>query len=89
MVVAEAGGPCVSVFSYSGEKLRSQVHWAVSCSLGVAVDSVGNIIVTDSVNCCIKKFTPHGKLLQTALGRYMWPTLAIIVSESSQLRGSI
>ena len=68
VVVAEAGGPCVSVFSYSGEKLRSfstgESAGLFPGSLGVAVDSVGNIIVTDSVNCCIKKFTPEGKLLK-------------------------
>ena len=67
VVVAEAGGPCVSVFSYSGEKLRSfstgESTGLFPGSLGVAVDNVGNIIVADSVDCCIKKFTPQGNLL--------------------------
>ena len=54
------------MFSYSGEKLRSfsmgESTGLFPGSLGVAVDSVGNIIVTDSMNCCIKKLTPQGNL---------------------------
>ena len=53
VVVAEAGGPCVS---YSGRSFSTGKSTGLfPGSLGVAVDSVGNIIVTDSVNCCIKK----------------------------------
>ena len=70
VVVAEADGPRISVFSYSGEKILSFSTGKFTAgqglfpgSLGVAVDAEGNIIVADSVNCCLKKFTAEGELL--------------------------
>ena len=68
VVVAEWGGHCVSVFSPSGEKLRS---FGTSGSdpeqfLGpreVAVDGEGNILVADSKNDRIQRLTSEGQFL--------------------------
>ena len=66
VVVTEGSG--VSVFSPSGEKLRSfgthgsgQGQFMHPC--GVAVDSEGNILVADELNHCIQKFTTEGQFL--------------------------
>ena len=72
IIVAETGADCVSIFSRSGEKLRS----FGSCGRGqgqfirprgVAMDDDGNILVTDSRNDRIQKFTEDGKFV-TAVG---------------------
>ena len=72
VIVAEWDGDCVSVFSPSGEKLRTfgtrgsgqgQFQWPH----GVAVDGEWNILVADSNNHRIQKFTPEGQFL-TAVG---------------------
>ena len=62
VVMTEIGGHCVSVFSPSGEKLRSfgtcgsgQGQFSFPC--GVAVDGEGNVIVADIDNHRIQKFT--------------------------------
>ena len=70
--VTEWGGHCVSVFSPSGEKLRS--FGKLGCGLGqflqprgIAVDGEGNILVVgrseDSDNYCVQKFTPEGQVV--------------------------
>jgi tripartite motif-containing protein 2/3/tripartite motif-containing protein 71 len=66
MVVTEQRGCHVSVFSPSGEKLRS--FGAFGSGPGqfqypheVAVDSEGNILIVDSGNHCIQRFTSEGK----------------------------
>ena len=72
VIVAEWGGHCVSVFSPSGEKLRTfgtygsgqGQFWYPS---GVAVDDKWNILVADTYNHRIQKFTPEGQFL-TAVG---------------------
>ena len=68
VVVTEWDGDCVSVFSPSGEKLRSfgkhgsgQGEFQVPC--GVAVDGEGNILVVDGNNHRIQKFTAEGQFL--------------------------
>ena len=61
VVVTEYDGHCVSVFSQSGEKLRS--FGAFECPSGVAVDGSNNILVTDRNYCCIKKFTSDGQFV--------------------------
>ena len=63
---------CVHVFSPSGEKLRSfgtrgSGKGQFDEPHGVAVDGEGNILVTDSRNHRIQKFTAEGRFL-TAVG---------------------
>lgn len=86
VVVTEAGGgPCVSVFSQSGEKLRSfgtqgSGEGQFNNFRGVAIDSEGNILVADTWNHRIQKFTSEGRFLTTvgALGKgplqFTYPT---------------
>ena len=74
MVVAEGGRHCVSVFSPSGEKLRSfgscgSGEGQFDCPIGVAVDTDGNILVADLNNHRIQKFTSGGQFL-TAVGTW-------------------
>ena len=72
VIVAEYDGDCVSVFSPSGEKLRTfgtrgSGQGQFLCPRGVAVDDEWNILVADSGNHRIQKFTPEGQFL-TAVG---------------------
>ena len=70
VVVTEMGRPCVSVFSPSGEKIRSfgtqgsgqgQFNWP----FGLTVDGEGNILLTDTLKNRIQKFTAGGKFLRS------------------------
>ena len=68
VVVAEWEGDRVSVFSPSGEKLRSvgtrgSGPGQVKCPCEVAVDGEGNILVADSANSRIQRFTSKGQFL--------------------------
>ena len=72
IMVTEWDGNCVSLFSPSGEKLRSfgikgsgQGQFDRPC--GVTVDGEGNILVADTFNHRIQKFTAEGQFL-TAVG---------------------
>ena len=72
VIVAECGGHCVSVFSPSGEKLRTfgtcgSGQGQFQSPRGVAVDDEWNILVADTNNHRIQKFTPEGQFL-TAVG---------------------
>ena len=74
VVVTEFGIHCVSVFSPSGEKLRSfgthgsgQGQFDLPCR--IAVDGEGNILVADYRNHRIQKFTAEGQFL-AAVGTY-------------------
>ena len=67
IIVVQCGGHCISIFSPSGEKIRTfgskgsaqgQFNWP----RGVTIDGDGNILVVDG-NHCIQKFTPDGKFL--------------------------
>ena len=62
-------GNCIHVFSPSGEKLRSFGTYGSGKGhfYGVAVDGEGNILVADSGNHRIQKFTAEGQFL-TAVG---------------------
>ena len=65
---------CVSVFSPRGEKLRSfgmqgSGHGQFDRPLAVTVDGEGNILVADTHNNRIQKFTAEGQFL-TAVGKY-------------------
>ena len=68
VVVTEWGRHCVSVFSPSGEKLRSfgmqgSGQGQFFRPSGVAVDGEGNILVADNNNHRIQKFTAEGQFL--------------------------
>ena len=68
VVVTEWDGHCVSVFSPSGEKLRSFGTYGsgqgkLKCPCGVAVEDEGNILVADHRNNRIQKFTTDGQFL--------------------------
>lgn len=69
IIVAEGANYCVSVFNSSGVKLLSfgsqgaeDGHFRLPRC--VAVDSDGNILVTDKRNCNIQKFTSEGKFIK-------------------------
>ena len=73
IIVTEHVRHCISIFSPSGEKIRTfgrkgsaQGQFKYPC--GVAVDGDGNILVVDGGNHCIQKFTADGKFL-TAVGQ--------------------
>ena len=73
IIVAEYGGHCISIFSPSGEKIRTfgskgSAQGQFNEPRGVAVDGDGNILVVDRCNHRIQKFTADGKFL-TAVGQ--------------------
>ena len=70
VIVAEASGYCVSIFSSTGEKLRSfgsygSGHGQFKIPCGVAVDDDSNILVADEKNHRIQIFTRDGKFFKT------------------------
>ena len=70
--MTEWGEHCVSMFSGSGDKIRSfgtygSQRGQMINPLGVAVDTEGNILVADSGNHRIQKFSSEGEAL-TAIG---------------------
>ena len=72
MVVTDMGRSCVSVFSPSGEKLRSfgtrgSAQGQFGYPSGVAVNCEGKIFVADRLNQNIQKFTAEGQFL-TVMG---------------------
>ena len=72
MVVTSPAWNCVSVFSPSGDKLRSfgtksSGQRQFMGPIGAAVDGEGNILVADNDNHRIQKFTAKGQFL-TAVG---------------------
>ena len=74
VVVTESDGHRVSVFSPSGEKLRTFGsrgfgQGQFESPRGVTVDGKSNIFVADSGNHCIQKFTPEGQFLTAAGAR--------------------
>ena len=71
VIVTECGGDCVSVFSLSGEKLRSfgthgSSNGRFNGPRGIAVDGEGNILVVDNFNRRIQKFTAGGQFISAA-----------------------
>lgn len=68
VIIAEACGDCVSVFSPEGKKLKSfgaggSDKGEFSCPCEVDIDDSGNILVVDGSNRRIQKFTPEGQFL--------------------------
>ena len=73
IIVAELGGHCISIFSPSGEKIRTfgregSAQGQFNGPCGVTVEGDGNILVVDRNNNRIQKFTGDGKFL-TAVGQ--------------------
>ncbi len=69
--MTEGGGYCVSVFSPSGERLRSfGIHGSdqgqFRAPYGVAVDGKGCILVAYDENNRIQKFTVEGEFLTSS-----------------------
>ena len=78
VIVAEWDGDCVSVFSPSGEKLRTfgssgSGQGQFQYPRGVAVDGEWNILVADGHNHRIQKFTPEGQFLAAVGARGKGP----------------
>ena len=66
--IVVSAGDCVSVLGLNGTKIRSfgtqgSVPGQFLTPSGVAVDDEGNILVADSGNHCIQKFTNDGQFL--------------------------
>ena len=73
IIVAEKGKHCISIFSPTGEKLRSfgskgSGQGQFNYPYGVAVDDVGDILVADVSNYRILKVTINGNFI-TAMGK--------------------
>ena len=73
ILVAERYGHCISIFSPTGEKLRSfgsqgSGQGQFNEPRGVAVDDDGNILVADC-NHCIQTFSPNLKFLKSVGSR--------------------
>ena len=75
VVVTEGGGHCVSLFSpYNRKRLglfgiKGSGHGQFNWPSGVTVDGEGNILVADTFNNRIQKFTAEGQFL-TTVGKY-------------------
>ena len=70
IIVAERKRHCISIFSPTGEKLRSfgthgSGHGQFSEPCALAVDNEGNIFVGDINNSYIQKFTSNGTFIAT------------------------
>ena len=70
IVVAEYSGQCITIFSASGDKIRSfgrrgSGPGELKDPRGVTFDKDDNILVADNDNHRIQKFSPEGKFLQT------------------------
>ena len=69
IIVAENGRNCISIFSPSGEKIRTfgrkgSAWGQFNEPYGIVVDGDGNILVVDRDNHRIQKFTGEGKFLK-------------------------
>ena len=74
IIIAESEAHCISIFSQTGEKLRSFGSYGkgqgqFKVPRYVAVDDDGNILVIDSNNHHIQKFTASGEFI-TAVGSH-------------------
>ena len=69
IIVAEYSAPCVSIFSPTGEKLKSfgiqgSEAGQFNTPHAVAIDGNENMLVVDEGNSCIQKFTSDGTFIQ-------------------------
>ena len=64
LVVAELNGAEVAMFDKDGKKVQAIVHETFSRPIGVAVDKVDNIYVSDYGNSSLLKFSKEGKLMK-------------------------
>ena len=76
IIVAENSVHCISIFSPSGEKIRTfgskgYAQGEFNEPRGVAVDGDGNILVADGGNHRIQKFTADGDFLTAVDHKYM------------------
>ena len=83
--ITECDKNCVTVFSPSGETVRSfgtrgSGQGEFQRPHGIAIDGEGNILVVDSLNYHIQKFTSGGHFLSTVgtkgsgVPQFSWPT---------------
>ena len=73
IIIAESDEHCISIYSRTGEKLRSFGSYGsrqgeFNEPRGLAVDDDDNILVADSQNHCIQKFAADGTFI-TAVGK--------------------
>ena len=67
VIVCEADAKCVSIFSSTGERIRTieRIHGRPLGTVGgVAVDQSDNILVLDSDSCLLHVFSPEGEELK-------------------------
>ena len=86
VIVAELDRSCVSVFSPSGNKLRTIGTYGsgqgqFGSPHGVAVDTGGNIVVADYGTHRIQKFTPKGQFLTAVSAKGKGPLQFDLPSE--------
>ena len=91
IVVAESNGHCISVFSPTGEKLRSFKSQGSGQGQfidprGVTMDDDGNILVVDAGNKRIQKFTPRGEFMALSQSNvhFNHPPLGIKIHPNSK-----
>ena len=72
-ILSSTDSPCVHVFSYTGNKLRSFVTCGTGMQVDIAsffcLDAEKNLIISDGKDRCIKVFSPNGTLL-TTIGQF-------------------
>ena len=85
VIVAESGAGCVSIFSATGDKLRTldtrgTAVGGIKNPRGVAVDSEDNLLVVDRGSYRLLKISRGGDLIAAVgsegdgPGQFMWPT---------------
>ena len=74
LIVCEADAKCVSIFSSTGERIRTIERingHPLGAVGGVAVDQSDNILVLDSDSCLLRVFSPEGEELQVVPVRFL------------------
>ena len=74
VIIAEADGQCVSIFSPSGKKIKTidgkgSANGPLRGLRGLALDSDGNILILDCNKNQVRKFSPDGESLQVVGSR--------------------
>ena len=74
-ILSNGDNPCVHVFSFAGNELRSfithghNVGMQVRRASSFCLDSEKNLIIGDWFDHCIKVFSPNGTFLHTIVDR--------------------